>query len=110
MLILNSMDEILNRCFDVWNRNLKYEVVPPRNGDGDNYLSHEYIPFGEIVNDKPHGTWWFLRTNIFNEKVLSSIVNYNYGLLDGNYYSYDRTQSIGIYHKFRRGVCIKIIN
>ena len=108
MLILNSMDEILNRCFDVWNRNWKYEVVPPR--DRDNYFSHEYIPFGEIVNDKPHGTWWFLRTNIFNEKVLSSIVNYNYGLLDGNYYSYDRTQSIGIYHKFRRGVCIKIIN
>lgn len=102
------MDEILSRCFDVWKKNWKYELNEPRNWESSIY--HEYIPFGEIVNDKPHGTWWILRTNEFNEKVIDTIQNYNNGLLDGDFFGYSHTQSICIYKKYIRGQFIKRIN
>jgi hypothetical protein len=104
------MNEIFNRCYEAWKNNWRNEVIPPYQTPH----SHEFIynrenllVYGIIVNEKPHGIWWLLRKNDFDEYVILYIYHYNNGLLDGNCYSYGDTQSIKSISKYVNGVSKK---
>lgn len=101
------MDEILSNCYDIWSKNWRNERIPTYVTEHDhNYLYNkgQYLAYGIIVNEKPHGIWWILIKNEFNEYVIKNIMNYNNGLLDGYMYYYGSTQSIYRVEKYIKGV------
>lgn len=60
--------------------------------------------YGDIIDDKPNGTWLIFYPSLKLEKVL----NYKHGILHGEYFTYNEiTQSITAYRKFKDGKELK---
>lgn len=95
------MDKI-QLCNKVYKKNYKFQSEE-KNVYYLKFLNNN--SFGEIIDNKPHGRWWFF-TNDFKFEV---ICHYKNGLLHGDYFYFcEKNQCIYCHIVFENGKKIKI--